>query len=275
VQSYLEAYMKILRKHPNLIPVYVDAFAGTGYRDRSSGDDGDQLPLIEFEPAESQFVEGSTARALGIEHPFSRYVFVERSKRRVVELEELKHKFEHLKERVDIIPDDANTFLQNWCANEDWATHRAVVFLDPFGMQVEWPTIQCLAKTEAVDLWYLFPLSAVNRLLTNTGVPRPSWVDRLNRIYGSPDWIDAFYPKRKVSDLFGDRVVETKRADFSSIADFTVSRLRMEFPVVAPNPRVLMNDKRSPLFLLCFAAASRKASTQRAALRIASHILKM
>lgn len=275
VRRYLEAYMKILRNYPQLVPTYVDAFAGTGYRDRSPSEDGDQLPLIEFDHAETQFIEGSASLALGIEHPFTRYVFVEQSRKRAEELEDLRRRFEHLKDRIDIVPEDANTYLQNWCMREDWTTCRAVVFLDPFGMQVEWPTVECLAKTGHVDLWYLFPLSAVNRLLTKTGKPFPAWADKLNRIYGSSEWEAAFYPTKKVLTLFEETESASKDADFGRIAEFTVARLRTCFQKVAPNPLVLCNDNNSPLFLLCFATASRKAATQKAALNIAEYILSM
>jgi three-Cys-motif partner protein len=275
LRDYLQAYMKILKNYPALTPIYVDAFAGTGYRSGSSKPIAGQLPFVQFEQSEQAFLKGSARIALEIVPSFGKYIFVELNGKHAAELQTIKLAMPDLADRMSIVREDANEFLQRWCAETDWKSHRAVVFLDPYGTQVEWPTIQCLARTEAVDLWYLFPLSAVNRLLTNAGKPRPSWVERLNHIYGCPNWVDAFYPKRKVADLFGDRVVETKDADFSSISDFTVSRLKSEFPAVAANPRILLNDRRSPLFLLCFAAASRKASTQRAALNIASHILKM
>lgn len=275
VRQYLEKYMQILRKHPSLDPIYLDAFAGTGYRDRPGLVDADQLPIIEFGAAETRFLKGSAAIALGIAHPFSRYIFIERSKRRARELRRLKVTFESLADRIEVVPEDANAFLQRWCAETDWRLSRAVVFLDPYGMQVEWPTIECLAKTGAVDLWYLFPLSAVNRLLPKSGKPREAWIERLNRIYGTSEWRDAFCPKRPVVDLFGEQETGGKDADFSTIAEFTNDRLRSVFAAVAPNPLVLRNRKNSPLFLLCFAVASNNETTQKAALNIATYILNM
>ncbi|WP_375494674.1 hypothetical protein [uncultured Nostoc sp.] len=41
---------------------------------------------------------------------------------------------------------------------KNWRSNRAVLFLDPFGMQIPWSTIEAIAHTEAIDLWYLFPL---------------------------------------------------------------------------------------------------------------------
>ncbi|GAI54351.1 unnamed protein product, partial [marine sediment metagenome] len=52
------------------------------------------------------------------------------------------------------------------CNNYKWQNNRAVLFLDPYGMQVNWETIKAIANTEAIDLWYLFPFGiGVNRLL--------------------------------------------------------------------------------------------------------------
>jgi hypothetical protein len=33
-----------------------------------------------------------------------------------------------------------------------------VLFLDPYGMQVDWTTIEAIARTKAIDLRVLFPL---------------------------------------------------------------------------------------------------------------------
>src|SRR5216683_3510713 len=76
---------------------------------------------------------------------------------------------------------DANTVLKAWCRERDLKKERAVVFLDPYGMQVEWSTIEALAATKAVDLWYLFPLGVgVLRLLTYRGDIEESCQARLD-----------------------------------------------------------------------------------------------
>ena len=62
---------------------------------------------------------------------------------------------------------DANEYLNEplW-QGLDRGPRRAVLFLDPYGMEVEWDTMVAIAKTQAIDLWILFPLGiAVNRLL--------------------------------------------------------------------------------------------------------------
>ena len=159
VRQVLEKYMQILRKHPSLDPIYLDAFAEHGIpRTTRRGRRGPASNYWRPDAAETRFLKGSAPIALGIAHPFSRYIFIERNKKRVDELRRLKVTYESLADRIDIVPEDANGFLQRWCGRRIGAPTRAAVFLDPYGMQVEWPTIECLAKTGAVDLWHPVPV---------------------------------------------------------------------------------------------------------------------
>jgi len=133
-------------------------------------------------------------RPFPLEPPFDYYLFIEQVAERVVELQRLQQQFPHRAQRITIRHDNANTFLQQWCRETDWRTYRAVVFLDPYGMDVEWATIEAIAQTHAIDLWLLFPLGqAVNRLLTRHGPPEELWAQRLTRMFGTEAWKNAFY----------------------------------------------------------------------------------
>ena len=153
----------------------------------------------------------------------------------------------------------------------EWA--KAVLFLDPCGMQVDWEPVEAMAHTRAIDTWILFPLGvAVNRLLTRDGEMPASWRSRLDRLFGSADWYNAFYKEEVTSDLFGEVRRTRKLGTFKSISEYYNDRLRTVFAKVADNPRRLCNSKENPLFLLCFAAANPKGAE--IAIRIAQHILK-
>jgi three-Cys-motif partner protein len=72
-----------------------------------------------------------------------------------------------------------------------------VLFLDPYGMEVDWQTLKAIARTKAIDVWYLFSLSGLYRQAT----VKLSDVDdskrtALNRILGSSTWEDDLYPVR-------------------------------------------------------------------------------
>jgi three-Cys-motif partner protein len=182
LRKYLTAYATIFARNPgalHLRTTYVDAFAGTGTRVDSKSDT--LAPQLLFDDiGMSGFRKGSARIALEITPPFDHYLFIEQCADRAAELMALKAEFPHLVDRVFIANEEANSCVRRWCANTDWRHNRAVVFLDPYGMQVEWPTIEAVAQTHAIDLWLLFPLGqAVNRLLTRDGLPDAAWAASL------------------------------------------------------------------------------------------------
>ncbi len=68
------------------------------------------------------------------------------------------------------------------------------MFLNPYGMQVKWETIEAIAETQAIDLWLLFPLGvAVNRLLRNDGQISPKVAQRLDEMFGTSEWQSFFF----------------------------------------------------------------------------------
>jgi three-Cys-motif partner protein len=97
---------------------------------------------------------------------FPEYIFIEHNEEHAENLSDLRRRFPNIVRRIKIIPEDANVYLLKWCRETDWNKMRAVVFLDPYGMQVEWATIEAMAGTKSIDLWVLFPLGVgVNRFL--------------------------------------------------------------------------------------------------------------
>jgi three-Cys-motif partner protein len=238
LRRYLAAYQQALKGKP-FTRYYIDAFAGTGYNmPKSAPEDTSPLFDVLVSPDTRKFVDGSARIALQTKPPFDRYIFVERDTNRFAELTKLRRDFPDLKERIDLVNDEANSYLTSLCRSANWiADHRrGVVFLDPFGMQVTWGTIQAIAETQAIDLWLLFPLGiGVMRMLPNHGQVPPAWRRRLDSMFGEPDWYAAFY--ETLGTLFGGAdSVAVKRADYTTISRYFVKRLRTAFGYVAENP---------------------------------------
>ncbi|HGJ64669.1 TPA: three-Cys-motif partner protein TcmP [bacterium] len=276
LQKYLLAYMTIFSENPKakmLKTIYVDAFAGTGYRSKANEIICPDLFDEWNEKDSDEFLKGSPVIALEIEPSFKQYIFIEQDSERYNELQNLKQQFHSKRDRIEIIQADANKYLRNWCEHTDWIKNRAVIFLDPYGMQVEWSTIEAIAGTKAIDLWLLFPIGmSVNRMLTRKGIPPDKWVQCLNRIFGTEDWQEAFYATHTELTLFGEDERQTKEANYTKIGQYFVDRLKTIFEEVANNPLTLRNSKNVPLYLLCFAASNPRGS--KTAIKIASHILK-
>lgn len=210
IKGYLDAYMVIFRKYPFLQPIYVDAFAGTGGRQvKSSSQSAASLALDLMEPtpeALQEVLKGSARLALEVEPPFSRYIFIERNKRKCRELEAMvAADYPHRRDRVQIETGDASALLTQWCQTTNWKNTRAVVFLDPFGMQIEWSLLETIAETQAIDLWLLVPLGmGVNRLMTKNDLPPEEWAAKLTGFFGNDEWRTRFYRPRKQSNLFDE-----------------------------------------------------------------------
>ena len=268
VRKYLAAYTTIMSNQPFRF-AYIDAFAGTGYRTIKQEEGQEDLPFPDLD----SFLDGSARIALQVEPRFSRYIFVEQSESRFAELQKLKEDFPQLQNDIILVNTDANSYLQDLCLNYSWKTNRAVLFLDPFGMQVTWDTIVAIANTKAIDLWYLFPLGvAVNRMLTKSGQIRAVWRDRLNKLFGDEGWYDAFYRAVKTPSLFGEEEVIQKIGNFELIEQYFVERLKTVFAGVADNPLPLLNSHNNPLYLLCFASGNPKGA--KTAIKIAQDILR-
>ena len=274
LRKYLSAYTTIFKGNPmaaKLTTNYVDAFAGTGYRGSPKSLESTLLPLMDEDAR--NFQKGSAQIALETNPSFHRYLFVDTNINHVRELEKLRNQFPAKADRIEIIQEEANSFLQRWCVETNWRQNRAVVFLDPYGMEVEWPTIKAIATTKAIDLWILFPLGqAVNRLLTRKHPPKDAWADRITKCFGTEKWRKAFYQPQRQSDLFNATNRLEKEADFESIGGFFVKRLETVFEMVAQNPLPLRNSRNIPIYLLCFAASNPKGAPT--AVKIASHILR-
>ena len=268
VRKYLHAYTTIMSKYTFHF-AYIDAFAGTGYREPKHDENTDQIMLFDFASEETQnFLDGSARIALQVEHPFKEYIFIEKNQNRFSELKKLRNEFPN--EQIEFINSEANNYLINLCVERDWISNRALVFLDPYGMQVSWETIKSLAETEAIDLWILFPLGAINRMLENQGQISPARQKTLDRIFGDPDWREVFYPLTEVS--LTEENYRQKTGDiFAEIGKYFMKRLQGVFAGVVDNPLPLYNSKNVPLYLLCFAAGNPKVAET--AVNIAQDIL--
>lgn len=273
--KYLSSYTTVLKKQKSLRKAYIDAFAGTGYRTLRHDEDAHSTELLFPDlanPAPQKLLDGSARLALKTQPRFDKYIFIERSPERCRQLEGLKQEFPDLSEDIRIELGEANQEIRKLC-KKDWHSRRAVLFLDPYGMQVEWETIAAIAATKAIDLWLLFPLGiGVNRLLTRTGKIPPEWRARLDTFLGTQDWYDEFYRVESKTTLFGGEEEHVVKATIETIGRYFNDRLRSVFPGVADEPGVLRNSAKCPLYLLCFAAANEKGAP--AALRIANHLLK-
>ena len=271
--KYLKAYTTIFKKNPKArfySISYVDAFAGTGeLRRPESGRFTSLLP--ELLSNEEEYRKGSVRRALEINPPFDKYIFIEKSAKKCAELQEIANTF--ASREIKVINEDANTALLRWCETVNSRRERAVVFLDPFGASVRWDVVAALGRTHAVDLWVLFPYFAINRMLVRARKPPKQWADRLTSVFGTSEWEQSFYSTTAFRSLLDptQRIESVHKAvDYREITKFFVERLKTEFVAVS-EPLPLLNSTGSLLFMLFFAAGNERSA--KTGLKIANSII--
>jgi three-Cys-motif partner protein len=158
VEAYSRAFTTALRgKFAQLW--YIDAFAGTGERT-------ERVPATHFmgtlvTPEKVIRHRGSARIAIEIQPAFDKLIFVEKKPRAVRALHELRE--QHLGRDIEVIVGDANREIPKLLQFVNWRQIRAVMFLDPYGMTVDWKTLEAIAKTGAIDVWFLFSLSGLYR----------------------------------------------------------------------------------------------------------------
>ena len=263
VSRYLAAYVQVMKNKP-LTTMYVDAFAGSGFMRPI------RVKSDLFVEEESETIPaGSARRALDTSPPFSRYVLIEQNKARHEQLAALVSSHRHL--AIECHHGEANAVLQELCRVTNWRRNRAVVFLDPFGMQVEWSTIEALGRTHAVDLWYLVPTGmAYQRMMPRKGPPSSGWQARLDRAFGDGGW-RQLYEQRTVNDLFdGERATVTRTGGLGPVEAYVMNRLASVFHAVSPHVGQL-NNSNSQIYSLVFCCGNPAAKAT--AMSIANHIL--
>lgn len=258
--KYLDAYTTILRKKDWCKGFYYfDSFAGAGKSEirktSSLASERFTFDIASFhtdDAEEESYVDGSPRVALDIQHPFTKYFFIEKNRNRVRRLEELKQEYKG-KRVIEVTADDASRALSNFVTEcgINWKNHRAVAFLDPFGMQVPWRTLEILASTGAVEIILNFPVGmAIQRQLPRSGTFTAEQREMLTRYFGSPDWEDLLY--EKTTDLFGDVDVNKTQRSGDRLARWYGKRLKSLFGY-ASQPYLITNSRGSHIYYLLFA----------------------
>ncbi|HEV2547934.1 MAG TPA: three-Cys-motif partner protein TcmP [Stellaceae bacterium] len=261
VEKYLHAYATAMSKQSFKL-VYIDAFAGSGLFTF-----GEEMPLIAEDEAARVFA-GSVKRALAIDDEL---FFLEADERNVASLRAIAG----ADTRVEIIPGDANSNLVELCQRLDWKGRRGVVFVDPCGPETDWAMLRAIAATKALDVFWLFPLSAVYRNAPRDhGMLTPEKRATVSKCLGCTDWEDSFYSASEavVQDLFGDTSPKVRHVDIGQIERFVMQKLKNIFPHVE-RPARLLGHTKAPLFNLFFAMANPSPKAKKVASPIARYLL--
>lgn len=218
---------------------YIDAFAGTGSRTAKHETGG----LLEGGPigVREEILAGSARRAIEVQPIFHHLVLMDRRPSHYRALCALAA--EHPSRDIRVLKGDANDKIHEVISAPPWRSHprawaqRALVFLDPYGMTVRWPTLEALAATKRADVWYLVNLKGVVQQLAHDHAALDEVKRRsLSEFFGTPKWEGEFYKfSEGNSDLFSAMCPERgqRAATKEDVAGYYRQRLGTLFGYVS------------------------------------------
>jgi len=267
LKRYLTFFNTALQKQPRpenpFDRVYIDAFAGTGICD------------IKVNGRDRLAVNGSAKIAVDTQPPFHQVHLVDLNSNHITELQALDLGTQATK--VSVYQDDANTALKHIVNQINWRKTRGVLFLDPYGMAVEWKTLVHIANTHGLDVWYLFPLSAVYRQAArNFDRIDEGKAAVLDRVLGTPEWRKVFYEAPKQDSLLekDNGPVSVRTASPTEIATFVHKRLMSVFKGWVSTP-IFLPEHGAPMFALYFGVSNPSTPAVKLSKKAADHLFKM
>jgi three-Cys-motif partner protein len=259
VVDYAKAFLVIMNKQAWVKTLYFDGFAGSGL----IGDADNQ---------ESK--KGTALRILDIDQPkpFDIYYFVEKDDKNKSALEASVISPDYFGKNIHIVKDDCNKKLIDMADFlKKNKKYRALAFIDPFGMTINWNSIEVL-KNLGIDFWILVPTGVgVNRLLTKNieNIPK-GWLVKLEKFLGlsGDEIIKHFYPSKTELTLFGDETSTIKESQsINKIGELYSQRLKTVFKFVSES-FVMRNSNNSIMYHFMM------ATNNETALKLANEVIK-
>jgi len=257
--EYAKAYLTIMNTQKWAKTLYFDGFAGSGY--------------IENEAIGEKQI-GTALRILDIikPKPFDIYYFVDLDKKKQESLNKIVQK-NYFGRNANVVWADCNekiVAMAGFLKDKKNKNFRALAFIDPYGMSVNWSSIESL-KDLGIDLWILVPTGmGVNRMLKKDGNISASWIKKLEAFLGlsKQEIEDHFYKKSTQATLFGDHEVITKEKDsVQKAGELYKMRLKTVFKYVSES-FVMRNNTNSIMYHFMM------ATNNTSALKIANEVIK-
>ena len=202
-------------------------------------------------------------KALNVKPRFDKYWFVDLSPLRVENLEKIQNEFPD--RNIEILQGDANQILKNDIIPVLTRQERGIIILDPYGLQIDWSTVEEIAKARLFDVFINFSLMGVIRNLPSRDFPDGSQLELMERVMGSSDWVNELYTFQK--DLFGGIKIQRGKLSPEWIGCFYRYKLQNLFSYVS-DLVIMKNSKNSPIYALVL------ASHNSTAIKITNDILK-
>jgi three-Cys-motif partner protein len=208
-----------------------------------------------IEEAETQIYKGAAERILNLKNKFDYYYFIDLNENSLNRLQEKLIPF-NMDHCLQFRKGDANDNIKKMAnALKQDKKIKALVLLDPFGMQINWESIELLRGT-ASDVWILIPSGVIiNRLLDRKG--NLSNINKLCSFFGmtEEEIRKEFYKENISQTLFGEQTSINKvQEPIRKITDLYIKRLHGVWKHVTQEPLIMKNTRNVEIFHFAFAS---------------------
>jgi three-Cys-motif partner protein len=247
VKKYIDVFEIAMRNKSWRRRIYIDLFSGPGKCKIRRSED---------------YILGSPLLAIQTQHPFTDYFFVDLKQNNIDALQERCKASPISKEALHFLVGDANIKVDEIAQQISDIDAKFITgllpclnlaFLDPEGLELDWTTVETLARMKRMDLIIHYSQFGLTRNF-ETFYNSPN-ENRADRFFGSKEW-------RKI---YADSLERGEIAIHRSLMDFYKSRLReLGYVVIKDNvedvnqnvrePLIRHSTKNAPLYRLLFAS---------------------
>ena len=222
---------------------YIDAFAGS---------------VTPWDREVQQYIDGSPRVALNTSPGFDEYDFMEIQPGRFSEnLVPLRKEFPDKK--INLHHGDCNELIRDKILPQYpvRCSKRGFVFLDPYGLELEWETVEAIGNAGVFDVFINFSVMGVTRQCSDRP-PTGEDKAKIDRLMGAEDWIDKVYTKSQQLMLpcFEDvscQLERVKEGFTERLIEYYRKRLKTCFKEVS-NYVIMRNSTNAPLYALILAS---------------------
>lgn len=269
IEEYLKCY-SIGLKNCKFKKIYIDAFAGSGVTEldkkiEKENSIFDIYPNLDTDKTNNEINEIEGSALISLKYDFDNYYFLELDKKRATELKgRISENYPDKLNKVEIIQGDSNETLLNLLKSIK-PTERYLMFIDPYALELKWDTLNNIASGDGNDVWYLFPLHALTRVLPKDRGKLNQNEKLVSEILGTEEWEELLYVTSNQLNFWGEE--KKNRIEFNKLYPYILKRLKSIFPYVADEYTILKNSNSSPLFMLCFMMTNKTDKAQSLAKR--------
>ena len=235
LSSYLEQFVIAMSKKPWRSIHYIDLFAGYG-----------KIRIQETD----EIILGSPLLALTLQRPFGKYFFADEN---AEALEALKKRCMPSSRYNSIRFFQGNANIQVRHIQQEiqsidrvyipgrWSSLN-LAFLDPYGLELKWETVESLAKINRMDLIIYYSQMGISREAPKEIMQTPPTL--LDTFFGNTEWRGIYQRYRQQEERFLHRKL-------MDLYKHNLEKLGYKIVVGGTEP-VVRNTKSAPLYRLLF-----------------------